>query len=103
MSDVSQGHGWWLASDGKWYPPEHHPDYRPTLPPPPQAIPSIADIGSVRARSNLRAFLGVVLLLLGAGQIDFGATHHMGFQLFFGIVVVVSAIVIEVFEIRRRR
>jgi Domain of unknown function (DUF4190) len=22
MSDVSQGPGWWLASDGKWYPPE---------------------------------------------------------------------------------
>jgi hypothetical protein len=22
MSDTSQGHGWWLASDGKWYPPE---------------------------------------------------------------------------------
>jgi hypothetical protein len=22
MSDVSQGPGWWVASDGKWYPPE---------------------------------------------------------------------------------
>jgi hypothetical protein len=22
MSKTSQGHGWWLASDGKWYPPE---------------------------------------------------------------------------------
>jgi hypothetical protein len=22
MSDISQGPGWWLASDGKWYPPE---------------------------------------------------------------------------------
>ena len=22
MSDTSQGTGWWLASDGKWYPPE---------------------------------------------------------------------------------
>lgn len=21
MSDVSQGEGWWVASDGKWYPP----------------------------------------------------------------------------------
>jgi TM2 domain-containing membrane protein YozV len=21
MSDTSQGEGWWLASDGKWYPP----------------------------------------------------------------------------------
>ena len=22
MSDVSQGEGWWVASDGKWYPPQ---------------------------------------------------------------------------------
>lgn len=27
MSDVSQGEGWWLASDYKWYPPETHPQY----------------------------------------------------------------------------
>src|SRR5690554_2550534 len=25
MSDTSQGPGWWLASDGKWYPPEQAP------------------------------------------------------------------------------
>ena len=29
MSDMSQGHGWWQASDGKWYSPGMHPDYRP--------------------------------------------------------------------------
>lgn len=28
MSDVSQGPGWWLASDGKWYPPHLHPGHR---------------------------------------------------------------------------
>jgi hypothetical protein len=32
MSDVSQGPGWWIASDDKWYAPEQHPDY---VPPPP--------------------------------------------------------------------
>ena len=26
MSDTSQGEGWWQASDGKWYPPESHPE-----------------------------------------------------------------------------
>lgn len=26
MSDVNQGPGWWMASDGKWYPPHTHPD-----------------------------------------------------------------------------
>ncbi len=30
MSDVSGGAGWWMASDGKWYPPELHPDARTT-------------------------------------------------------------------------
>lgn len=26
VSDQSQGAGWWLASDGRWYPPEVHPE-----------------------------------------------------------------------------
>jgi len=26
VSDMSQGPGWWIASDDKWYPPESHPD-----------------------------------------------------------------------------
>jgi hypothetical protein len=48
MSDVSQGDGWWEAKDGKWYPPERHPDYKapaqvvapvaPTPPPPPSSL-----------------------------------------------------------------
>jgi len=34
VSDVSQGPGWWLASDGKWYPPEQEPGpVAPDLPP----------------------------------------------------------------------
>jgi hypothetical protein len=37
MSDVSQGPGWWLASDGRWYAPEQHPNDAP--PPPPQPTP----------------------------------------------------------------
>ena len=31
VSSTSQGPGWWLASDGRWYPPESHPQYRPAL------------------------------------------------------------------------
>jgi uncharacterized RDD family membrane protein YckC len=34
MADVSQGPGWWIASDGKWYPPHLHPSVS-ELPPPP--------------------------------------------------------------------
>jgi hypothetical protein len=37
MSDVSQGPGWWQASDGKWYPPELRADYVAPLPPPESA------------------------------------------------------------------
>lgn len=37
MSDASQGAGWWRASDGRWYPPELHPDRQvpaaPIVPP----------------------------------------------------------------------
>ena len=32
MSDVSQGPGWWIASDGKWYSPEQAPGYVPEAP-----------------------------------------------------------------------
>ncbi len=28
MSDTAHGPGWWLAADGKYYPPEQHPDYQ---------------------------------------------------------------------------
>jgi uncharacterized RDD family membrane protein YckC len=37
MSEVSQGPGWWLASDGKWYPAHLHPSLGPPPPPPPAA------------------------------------------------------------------
>ena len=41
MSSSTQAPGWWLATDGNWYPPESHPDaarrLAPTPPPPPPA------------------------------------------------------------------
>lgn len=37
MSDTPQGEGWWLASDGKWYPPETAPGYQ--QPPPAPGAP----------------------------------------------------------------
>ena len=46
MSDVSPGAGWWMASDGKWYPPALHPaaavpppGYPPGYGPPPGRQP----------------------------------------------------------------
>ena len=38
MSDVSQGPGWWLASDGKWYSPEQVPG--PVAPDPAYPVPT---------------------------------------------------------------
>jgi hypothetical protein len=39
MSDTLRRPGWWLASDGRWYPPELHPSYRPLVPP--QLVPAL--------------------------------------------------------------
>jgi hypothetical protein len=44
MSDTAQGPGWWIASDGLWYPPEQHPDApadeaSPTAQPPSEEPP----------------------------------------------------------------
>jgi|GEM_PF-3278581 hypothetical protein len=38
MSDTSQGPGWWLASDGRWYAPELAP--QPAAPPSPPVVES---------------------------------------------------------------
>jgi hypothetical protein len=40
VSDTSQGPGWWLASDGMWYPPETAPPPPPPPPPPTQDLTS---------------------------------------------------------------
>src|SRR5579862_9531608 len=41
MSDTSQGPGWWLASDGRWYPPQSAPLPPPPLQTPPLQIPPL--------------------------------------------------------------
>lgn len=49
MSEVSQGPGWWQASDLKWSPPQDPPNDAAPLPPPPQTrtsgSPSAPDSG----------------------------------------------------------
>ncbi len=34
MSEKPEGPGWWIASDGNWYPPELHPSVREVPRPP---------------------------------------------------------------------
>ena len=43
MSATSGGNGWWLASDGKWYPPELHANYMKPPPDQPVSAPLLPD------------------------------------------------------------
>ena len=52
MSDTSQGPGWWVASDGKWYKPESHPDYVPPPPPPSPPPPDSTPTSTSTAAST---------------------------------------------------
>jgi hypothetical protein len=49
-SDEPPWPGWWIASDGNWYPPERHPDRRRQLPPPPVGAATPATIPSSATR-----------------------------------------------------
>ncbi|MCB0996098.1 MAG: hypothetical protein KDB21_13455 [Acidimicrobiales bacterium] len=62
MSDTPQGEGWWLASDGKYYPPQNQPQA--------QAVPAYAaDVASpppplmTTASSTLSPAAGTALLV----------------------------------------
>lgn len=82
MSMTPQGPGWWEASDGKWYPPEQHPDRR-AVPPPPVApaapaggpLPLLVSLPererqrrwTVLIRAILAVPLAVVVLFIGIG------------------------------------
>jgi hypothetical protein len=93
MSEVSGGAGWWIASDGRWYPPELHPSRQfPSLTTDPFAWGPVPDLtqppataakrsvevpagaagggGSLRhiaARFWLTTSAVILLLLIGAG------------------------------------
>ncbi|CAB4324740.1 MAG: DUF1232 domain-containing protein [Actinobacteria bacterium] len=52
---MEHGPGWWLASDGKWYPPESHPNYTiPDPPPPPNSrhTPVSSDLGVITSNGS---------------------------------------------------
>ncbi len=61
MSEKPEGPGWWIASDGNWYPPELHPSVREEPKPPVPtkmhvpAQPSLATAASVPQRWQSQA------------------------------------------------
>lgn len=65
MSDVAQGEDWWLASDGKWYPPSSRFSLQPPSPPPPPP-PPIGYRGPVWLSPTLTAWVRGLLWLCGA-------------------------------------
>lgn len=65
MSDVSQGPGWWLASDGKWYPPEAMATRAPTVTPPPGVWVQQGQGGVPYAAQRSTNGLSVAALVLG--------------------------------------
>jgi hypothetical protein len=50
MSDKPEGPGWWIASDGKWYPPELHPSVREQAPAETPAVDSMQGLDGVPKR-----------------------------------------------------
>ena len=76
MSDVSQGPGWWQASDGKWYAPQAGAQSSP-LPPPPTSPMGAkeAKVAAKASKTHAKAlrpwykkkrfiFSGVIILLI---------------------------------------
>ena len=79
MTDVSQGPGWWIVSDGKWYPPEQHPNYLSPPPPPPGQVmvtpystPPPYQPGQVQSSTNglaIASFVFSLLWIVGLGSL----------------------------------
>ena len=66
MNDAAQGPGWWLASDGKWYPPEQVSASAPTAPAAPGG-PTTAVNAPATNRAALIAVSVLVAMVLAAG------------------------------------
>lgn len=111
MGDSSQGPGWWIASDGKWYPPDSHPNQggltfpeRPDHPLPVGTQPGpVARTAVAVQKSALTAWEGIWYVLmcipLGAGYLakipskralqDFGMVEMTGAERFWYVLMCV--------------
>lgn len=84
MSDMSQGPGWWQASDGKWYPPEQTPGGQPQAGGQPgySAGPSygapVAGPGAIAGTGSPHGELAEWPIRVASGAIDFVALGVLG-------------------------
>jgi len=86
VSDVSQGPGWWQASDGRWYPPALHPSQQqPTALPPPAQSAVGGSPPPVPPRTGLSggqkvaiALVAVLVLGLGGCAVALGVVAKRG-------------------------
>lgn len=71
MSEQSQGPGWWVASDGKWYPPHLHPTAAasgtPAAWPPAWAPTPAPGFGPPVPSTGMNGCLKAFLIVLGVG------------------------------------
>ncbi len=58
MATIGSSEGWWLASDGNWYPPELHPDRQPTATSEPAATTSSPATVGTTSGNNGEAIMG---------------------------------------------
>jgi len=70
MSDTSQGEGWWLASDGKWYPPQSAAP--PAAPPPPPVMTQAPPMAPAPEKPKKKIYKRVWFWLLMALVLFFG-------------------------------
>ncbi|GJM36786.1 MAG: hypothetical protein DHS20C19_01530 [Acidimicrobiales bacterium] len=69
LADTSQGDGWWVAADGKWYPPESAPA-APAAAAAPPAAPAVAQTATPAATQGnaggLVSMIGWIVVIAGA-------------------------------------
>jgi hypothetical protein len=66
VSDSSEGHGWWLASDGKWYPPQ------------PPVVPSASGTNGLAIASMVLGILGISIVAVILGHISLSQIKRSG-------------------------
>ena len=80
MSDAPQGDDWWLASDGRWYPPSSRTGSQ--LPPPPPAPPGATNVLLAPAltgwlRGLMWAYVAVTVAMVAVGVAYWGAIEGL--------------------------